>query len=74
MPLTSSSAPDASNSQLVSSEVREMSSAKLASARVAQMLNLRNVVETMPKLARALEGSRSQLLQIIGEVRAISRI
>ncbi|KAI0757543.1 muts domain V-domain-containing protein [Daedaleopsis nitida] len=50
---------------LVSSEVREVSSAKLASARVAQMLVLRNIVQTVPRLAKALEGSRTQLLQII---------
>ncbi|KAH9939032.1 muts domain V-domain-containing protein [Epithele typhae] len=52
-------------SALASSEVRDTSTAKTASSRVAQMLVLRNVVQTMPKLAAALEGSRSQLLQII---------
>ncbi|KAI0369881.1 hypothetical protein BV20DRAFT_1036163 [Pilatotrama ljubarskyi] len=54
--------------QLVSSEVRETSSAKLASARVAQMLNLRNIVQSLPRLAKALDGSSCQLLQIIAEM------
>lgn len=33
------------------------------------MLTLRNIVKTMPLVARALSGCRSQLLGIIGEVR-----
>ena len=41
----------------------------MASARVSQMLNLRSVVNSMPLLAKALDGSRSQLLRIIREVR-----
>jgi len=32
------------------------------------MLNLRNVVRNLPLLQKALEGSRSQLLQIIHDV------
>lgn len=32
------------------------------------MLNLRNIVKSLPLLARALAGSRSELLQIIAEV------
>lgn len=32
------------------------------------MLTLRNIVKTMPLLARALSACRSQLLGIIGEV------
>ncbi|KAI0641090.1 muts domain V-domain-containing protein [Trametes meyenii] len=59
---------------LASSEVRETSSAKSASARVAQMLNLRNIVQSLPRLAKALEGSRAQLLQIIGEMIADERL
>ncbi|CDO71736.1 hypothetical protein BN946_scf184920.g20 [Trametes cinnabarina] len=52
---------------LASSEVRETNSAKTASARVSQMLNLRNIVQSLPRLVKALQGSRSQLLQIIAE-------
>ncbi|KAI0735804.1 muts domain V-domain-containing protein [Earliella scabrosa] len=59
---------------LASSEAREVSNAKLASSRVAQILNLRNVVQTVPRLASALQGSRSQLLQIIGEMIADGRL
>lgn len=44
------------------------SSAKTAAARVTQMLSLRSIVQCMPVLAKALQGSRSQLLQIIQEV------
>ncbi|KAI0761165.1 muts domain V-domain-containing protein [Trametes elegans] len=59
---------------LASSEVRETSSAKSASTRVGQMLNLRNVVQSLPRLARTLEGSRTQLLQIIAEMISDERI
>ncbi|RDX51557.1 hypothetical protein OH76DRAFT_1378852 [Lentinus brumalis] len=59
---------------LAASEVREVSSAKLASARVAQILNLRNIVQTLPRLVRALEGSRSQLLQIIAQMISDDRL
>ncbi|KAL7285904.1 hypothetical protein ACG7TL_001015 [Trametes sanguinea] len=61
-------------SSLASSEVREISSAKTASARVAQMLNLRNIVQSLPRLAKALQGSRSQLLQIILEMISDDRL
>ncbi|KAI1790487.1 muts domain V-domain-containing protein, partial [Ganoderma leucocontextum] len=61
-------------SSLASSEVREVSSSKLASAKVAQMLNLRNIVQSLPRLAKALEGSRSQLLQIIAEMISDNRL
>ncbi|KAJ8463218.1 hypothetical protein ONZ51_g10391 [Trametes cubensis] len=54
-------------SSLAASEARETSSAKSASARVAQMLNLRNIVQSLPRLAKALQGTRSQLTQIIAE-------
>ncbi|KAL1952427.1 hypothetical protein VTO73DRAFT_1576 [Trametes versicolor] len=61
-------------SSLASSEVRETSSAKSASARVAQMLNLRSIVQSLPRLAKALEGSRAQLLQIIAEMISDERL
>jgi DNA mismatch repair protein MSH4 len=44
------------------------STAKSASARVAQLLNLRNVVRNLPKLQEALSGCQSQLLRIIHDV------
>ncbi|OBZ78578.1 MutS 4 [Grifola frondosa] len=56
-------------SALAASDAREYSStAKPASARVSQMLNLRDIVQALPLLAKALAGSRSQLLQIIREM------
>ncbi|KAI0324451.1 hypothetical protein GY45DRAFT_1375540 [Cubamyces sp. BRFM 1775] len=45
-------------SSLAASEARETSSAKSASARVAQMLNLRNIVQSLPRLAKALQDER----------------
>lgn len=36
------------------------------------MLNLRSIVQSLPRLAKALEGSRAQLLQIIAEVNPAS--
>ncbi|PIL30772.1 hypothetical protein GSI_06940 [Ganoderma sinense ZZ0214-1] len=59
---------------LASSEVREVSSSKVASAKVLQILNLRNIVQSLPRLAKALEGSRSQLLQIIAEMISDARL
>nr|VWO97153.1 YL1_C domain-containing protein [Ganoderma boninense] len=59
---------------LASSEVREVSSSKIASAKVSQILNLRNIVQSLPRLAKALEGSRSQLLQIIAEMISDARL
>uniref|UniRef100_A0A8H7Y6N1 DNA mismatch repair proteins mutS family domain-containing protein n=1 Tax=Psilocybe cubensis TaxID=181762 RepID=A0A8H7Y6N1_PSICU len=50
---------------LVSSEVRPSTSAKPASQRVTQILNLRNVVKNLPLLQKAIEGCRSQLLRIV---------
>ncbi|KAI9065774.1 hypothetical protein FKP32DRAFT_1665232 [Trametes sanguinea] len=61
-------------SSLASCEVREISTAKTASARVAQMLNLRNIVQSLPRLAKALQGSRAQLLQIIQEMISDDRL
>jgi hypothetical protein len=54
--------------QLASEEARVTTSVKPASARVLQMLNLRNIVKNLPLLQKALAGSRSQLLGIIHEV------
>ncbi|KIY45240.1 hypothetical protein FISHEDRAFT_61251 [Fistulina hepatica ATCC 64428] len=59
---------------LSSSEARVTNSVKPAAARVAQMLSLRNVVENIPALRSALEGSRSQLLNIIHELISDERI
>ncbi|KAI0935607.1 hypothetical protein AcV5_003986 [Taiwanofungus camphoratus] len=61
-------------SSLAASEARESSTAKPAAARVAQMLNLRNIVKSLPLLARALAGSRSELLQIIAEMISDERL
>lgn len=58
------------NHQLAASEARETSTAKLAAARVAQMLSLRNIVKNMPVLAKALTGSRSRPLRIVLDVGA----
>ncbi|KAH9982044.1 muts domain V-domain-containing protein [Lactifluus volemus] len=52
-------------SSLASSETRETSSARTASSRVTQMLNLRDVVRRLPALEKALIGSKSELLRII---------
>ncbi|KAM5542142.1 hypothetical protein V8D89_004015 [Ganoderma adspersum] len=59
---------------LASSEVRDVSSSKVASAKVSQILNLRNIVQSLPRLLKALEGSRSQLLQIIAEMISDGRL
>lgn len=58
--------------KLAASEACVSNTAKSASARVSQMLNLRNVVRNLPLLQKALEGSRSQLLRIIHDVGAYS--
>ncbi|KAL0950493.1 hypothetical protein HGRIS_007304 [Hohenbuehelia grisea] len=50
---------------LASSETRVTNIAKPSSARVTQMLNLRNLLRSIPLLRAALSGSRSQLLQVI---------
>lgn len=57
--------------QLAAEETRVTTSVKPASARVLQMLNLRNVVKNLPLLQKALVGTRSQLLGIIHEVRSL---
>ncbi|KAF9007936.1 muts domain V-domain-containing protein [Cyathus striatus] len=50
---------------LASSEAHPTATAKPASQRVSQILNLQSVVKNVPLLRKALEGSRSQLLQVI---------
>lgn len=55
--------------QLASNETREASSARTASSRVTQMLNLKNVMRHLPPLQKALVGSKSELLKIICNVR-----
>jgi hypothetical protein len=54
--------------KLAACEARVSSTAKSASARVSQLLNLRNVVRNLPKLQEALSGCQSQLLRIIHNV------
>ncbi|KAF9523645.1 muts domain V-domain-containing protein [Crepidotus variabilis] len=53
---------------LASSEAKVSTSAKPASQRVLQMLNLRSVVKNVPLVRKALEGSNSQLLRIIHDM------
>ncbi|KAL1749149.1 muts domain V-domain-containing protein [Schizophyllum fasciatum] len=53
---------------LAASEARPTNNAKPASARVTQMLSLRNAVKTLPLLHKALEGGQSQLLKIIRDM------
>ncbi|GLB36707.1 putative mutS family domain IV [Lyophyllum shimeji] len=59
---------------LAAQEVRIANTAKPASARVLQMLNLRSVVKNLPLLQKALAGSRSQLLQIIHDLISDERL
>ncbi|KAH7920485.1 hypothetical protein BV22DRAFT_1198859 [Leucogyrophana mollusca] len=61
-------------SSLAATEVQVSSSAKSASARVSQMLSLRNLVKNLPFLQKALNGSRSQLLQIVHDMIADDRL
>ena len=55
--------------QLASNETREASSARTASSRVTQMLNLKDVMRHLPALQKALVGSKSEILKIICNVR-----
>lgn len=55
--------------QLASNETREASSARTASSRVTQMLNLKDVMRHLPALQKSLVGSKSELLSIICNVR-----
>ncbi|KAF8641530.1 hypothetical protein AX16_009908 [Volvariella volvacea WC 439] len=59
---------------LASSETRTLNSVKPATARVAQILNLRTVIKNLEALRESLEGSQSQLLQIIHEMISDDRL
>ncbi|KAG5337156.1 hypothetical protein C0989_010489 [Termitomyces sp. Mn162] len=59
---------------LASQEVRVANTAKVASSRILQMLNLRNVVKNLPLLQKALAGSQSQLLRIIHDLISDERL
>ncbi|KZV60597.1 hypothetical protein PENSPDRAFT_759914 [Peniophora sp. CONT] len=59
---------------LAASETRETSTARTAARRISDMLNLRNVVKSLPSLQSALEGSRSQLLQVVAQMLSDERI
>ncbi|KAF8639396.1 hypothetical protein AX17_001521 [Amanita inopinata Kibby_2008] len=59
---------------LVSSEARVKNTAKPASQRVTQMLNLRNIVRSLPLLRQALAGSRTSLLTYIYEMLCDERL
>jgi DNA mismatch repair protein MSH4 len=59
--------------KLAASDTRISNTAKAASARVSQMLNLRSVVRNLPSLQKALTGCHSQLLRIIHNVRIVLR-
>ncbi|KAF8266638.1 muts domain V-domain-containing protein [Lactarius quietus] len=61
-------------SALASNEAREASSARTASSRVTQMLNLRGVVRHLPALEKALIGSKSELLCIICDMLSDERL
>ncbi|KAJ3907340.1 muts domain V-domain-containing protein [Lentinula edodes] len=53
---------------LAASETILTNSAKVASNRVTQMLNLRNAVRNLPLLQKSLENTKSQLLRIIHDM------
>ncbi|THV01237.1 hypothetical protein K435DRAFT_750386 [Dendrothele bispora CBS 962.96] len=59
---------------LASFESKPTNTAQGAAARVSQMLNLRNIVHNLPLLSKALEGTRSQLLQIVHEMLSDQRL
>ncbi|EIW86225.1 hypothetical protein CONPUDRAFT_45677 [Coniophora puteana RWD-64-598 SS2] len=61
-------------SSLAAYEVTISSSARPASARVLQMLNLRSLVRNIPNLRRALHGSQSTLLRIIEKMISDTRL
>ncbi|KAI0028854.1 muts domain V-domain-containing protein [Vararia minispora EC-137] len=61
-------------SSLAASEAKGVGTARMASSRVAQLLNLRNAVKTLPELQRALRGSNSQLLRTIFEMLSDERL
>ncbi|KAI0271729.1 muts domain V-domain-containing protein [Gloeopeniophorella convolvens] len=59
---------------LASNETRETSTARTASSRVTQMINLRDVVRYLPALQKALIGSKSQVLHIICDMLTDERL
>ncbi|KAG2139666.1 muts domain V-domain-containing protein [Suillus clintonianus] len=61
-------------SSLGFSEVRPTKTAKGAFSRVSQMLNLRTAVRSLPFLQRALNGCKSQLLNIIYDILSDERL
>ncbi|KAF9042120.1 muts domain V-domain-containing protein [Panaeolus papilionaceus] len=59
---------------LAASDARPTTSAKPASFRISQILNLRSVIRNLPLLKNALECSRSQLLKIVHSMFSDERI
>ncbi|KZT24709.1 hypothetical protein NEOLEDRAFT_1156682 [Neolentinus lepideus HHB14362 ss-1] len=59
---------------LIASEARVSPTVKPASSRVAQILNLRNIVRNLPILQKVVDGSRSELLRIICEMISDERL
>ncbi|KAG8914378.1 MutS protein msh4, partial [Tulasnella sp. 408] len=59
---------------LTTSEPRASTTPGAASFRVRQMLDLRSVIRSLPTIATALQGCRSQLLQVIAEMVSDERI
>lgn len=59
---------------LAALETRPTESVKMASSRVTQMLNLRNVIKNVPLVQRALSGSRSRLLRCLHDMLDDERI
>ncbi|KAE9397228.1 hypothetical protein BT96DRAFT_860285 [Gymnopus androsaceus JB14] len=59
---------------LSTSETKLTNSAQVASTRVTQMLNLRNVIRNLPRLQKALKTTKSQLLRIIYEMLSDERL
>lgn len=55
--------------QFTVAESSDYTSAKVASARVTLMLNLRSVVKNLPALAKSIEGGQSRLLHFLHKVR-----
>ncbi|KAG8977624.1 MutS protein msh4 [Tulasnella sp. 425] len=59
---------------LTTSESRASITPGAASFRVRQMLDLRSVIRSLPTIAAALQGCRSQLLQVVAEMVSDERI
>lgn len=54
--------------QFTVAENSDYTSAKVASARVTLMLNLRSVVKNLPTLAQSIDGGQSKLLHFLQRV------